>query len=302
MLTLNQLRHFHLVAETGNFAQAARLAHITQPALSNSIRLLEEKLALQLFDRRDRPVRLTAAGRELLARSQTLLSESRNLEKSISYMSEGSVGHLRIGMTAVSSASIGGEILARWCGDRPGLSADVTVANTPILLDMLRDETLDLVIGEARDLPKSTTDFETEALPLQSGGAFCRDGHPLLGKAALEFSDLLPYRFAGSHFPTVLLDELAQHFGLKDRREIRIAIDCDNIAVLRDAVANSDLILLTTRACIRNALATGQIRQLPVEIDVNAVWQAITLKTSVPHPAIPDLREVIREATRPRPA
>ena len=44
MLNLTQLNYFKLVAQTKNFAAAAKMAHITQPALSNSIRTLEEKI------------------------------------------------------------------------------------------------------------------------------------------------------------------------------------------------------------------------------------------------------------------
>jgi DNA-binding transcriptional LysR family regulator len=102
MFNLNQLQHFRLVAQEGNFAAAARQAHITQPALSNSVRTLEERLGVQLFDRSERPVRLTAVGRDLFNRVESLLAEARNLEKEVSYLVQGMAGELRIGMTARS--------------------------------------------------------------------------------------------------------------------------------------------------------------------------------------------------------
>jgi len=130
MLSLSQLNHFRLVTETGNFAAAARKAHITQPALSNSIRTLEERIGVQLFDRSERPVRVTSAGRDLLARIDSLLAEARNLEKQIGYLAQGIAGKLRIGMTAQSSASIGGAILGRWLAQNDQMSADATVADS----------------------------------------------------------------------------------------------------------------------------------------------------------------------------
>ena len=130
------------------FAAAARKAHITQPALSNSIRTLEEHIGVQLFDRSERLVRVTSAGRDLLLRIASLLTEARNLEKEIGYLSQGLAGELRIGMTAHSAASIGGAILGNWLAQNGKVSADVTVADTLFLIDMLRKENLDLIIGD----------------------------------------------------------------------------------------------------------------------------------------------------------
>jgi DNA-binding transcriptional LysR family regulator len=130
MLNLNQLQHFRFVAETGNFAAAARKAHITQPALSNSIRILEQRMEVQLFDRSERPIRLTPAGRNVLNRIDFLLHVARNVEKEVSYLSQGLAGELRIGMTSVSSASFGGVILGKWLAKNNKMRVDVSVANT----------------------------------------------------------------------------------------------------------------------------------------------------------------------------
>lgn len=297
MLSLSQLNHFRLVTETGNFAAAARKAHITQPALSNSIRTLEERIGVLLFDRSERPVRVTSAGRDLLTRIESLLAEARNLEKQIGYLSQGMAGKLRVGMTAQSSASIGGLILGKWLAQNGGMSADVTVADTLLLLDLLRNEKLDLIIGDGRDLPARTSEFDMVPIPPQEGRAFCRSGHPVLTLPAISFHDLLSYRFAGSHFPIVLLDNLAERFRLRDRHMIQLAIESDNIAIVRDATLHSDLILLTTRQCVQNELAANLMTELPVDLHTPTTWHAVTLRHSVPHPAISSLKAAIQQAS-----
>lgn len=293
MFNLNQLKHFRLVAEAGNFAAAAREANITQPALSNSIRILEERMGVQLFDRGSRPVRLTSGGRDVLTRIETLLTEAKNLEKEIAYLSQGLVGELRIGMTSQSSASIGGTILGKWLAENNQISVDVAVADTLVLLDALIAEKMDLIIGDGRDLPMSSSQFDFLPIPKQKGGAYCRAGHPLLDSPKTTFQDLLPYRFAGSHFPMSLLDNLSDLFGLGSRRCIQFAIQSDNIAVLRDATMHSDLILLTTPGSVRNVLAAGLLVELPIDLQTLASWHCVTLKDSVLHPAIPSLRSAI---------
>ncbi|WOJ94697.1 LysR family transcriptional regulator [Congregibacter variabilis] len=298
MFNLNQLQYFRLVAQLGNFAAAARQAHITQPALSNSIRNLEERVGVQLFDRSERPVRLTAVGRDLLNRVDSLLAEARNLEKEVGYLAQGMAGELRIGMTAQSSGSMGGMILGLWQTANPAMSADVTVADTPALLELLRAENLDLMIGDGRDLPANSSELEMVPLPREDGRAFCRAGHPVLAKRYMDFEDLLPYRFAGAHLSDALLDSLTEHFDLGDRSAIEFGIKSDNIAILRDAVIHSDLILLSTPGCVRNEMAAGLIEELPIDPGEPAIWFSVTLKKTAVHPAMASLREAIEKATR----
>jgi DNA-binding transcriptional LysR family regulator len=298
MFNLNQLTHFRLVTETGNFASAARKAHITQPALSNSIRTLEEHIGVRLFDRSERPIRVTPAGRNLLVRVDVLLAEAKNLKKEIGYLAQGLAGEVRIGMTAHSAASIGGAILGKWLAANGRVSADVSVASTSVLLDLLRKEKLDLIIGDGRDLPTRSSEFEMIPIPPQQGRVFCRAGHPVLDLPELSFRDLLPYRFAGAHFPTVLIEHLAELFDLQSREEIELAIESDNIAIVRDAVIHSDLMLLTVPSCVSNELAAKLIVELPIELKTPANWQTVTLKNAIAHPAIASLKTAIIQVTQ----
>lgn len=294
-MNITQLRHFELVVETGSFAAAAQRAHITQPALSNSIRVLEDRLGVRLFDRSARPARLTAAGRELRARAQILLNEVRNLERTFTHIAQGDSGHLRVGMTGVSSASVGGQILGQWTHAGPGRSADVMVAATATLLEHLRAERLDAIIGDTRDLPANVSDIDLTALPALPGGAFCRAGHPLLDKPDLTPADLPPYGFAGPHLPERVLDGLARAFGLPHRRDLQITVDSDNLSLLRDAVIHSDLVLLSVRSSVENAIRAGAIRQLHLDIDMKAIWAFASLRNAVPHPALPSLKQAVQD-------
>jgi DNA-binding transcriptional LysR family regulator len=293
MFTLNQLSHFQLVTETGNFAEAARRAHITQPALSNSIRALENRTGVQLLDRSARPIKVTSAGRDLQERISSLLKDARNLERAIGYLSKGMSGSLNVGMTAQSSGSIGGAILGSWQAENRKMSADVTVADSLQLLELLRAETLDLIIADERDLPRSLTEFNMQPLQSQRGCAFCRKGHPVLNLKNITFNDLMSYRFATSHFPKQVLEDLARTFQLDSSDALDIAIQSDNLTILRDAMINSDLILLSTPACVRSGLDAHLIEEIPIELNTPTMWHCITLKDSLPHPAIASLRAAI---------
>jgi DNA-binding transcriptional LysR family regulator len=111
----------------------------------------------------------------------------------------------------------------------------------------------------------------------------------------ITFNDLIPYRFATSHFPKQVLENLASTFKLESSDAVNIAIQSDNVTILRDAMINSDLILLSTPGCVRSGLDAHLIEEVPLEMNTPTMWHCITLKDSLPHPAIASLRAAIHK-------
>ncbi|BEP55090.1 hypothetical protein GmRootV118_23340 [Variovorax sp. V118] len=91
-MTLVQLRHLISLAHTGSFSQSAQALHLTQPALSRSVRALEDELGMPLFDRIGRRNELTVFGREVLERARLLVSEAEALRDRGRQMREGEGG------------------------------------------------------------------------------------------------------------------------------------------------------------------------------------------------------------------
>lgn len=80
-MELHQLRYFVAVAQSGSFSRAATQCHVSQPSLSQQIAKLEKQLGRKLFDRLNRRVTLTDAGRVLLNQAGTILSAVEDAEK-----------------------------------------------------------------------------------------------------------------------------------------------------------------------------------------------------------------------------
>ncbi|MDG6102952.1 LysR family transcriptional regulator [Dactylosporangium aurantiacum] len=74
-MDLRRLEYFVAVAEHGSVTAAAAALHVAQPSLSQSIRALEREMAVELFDRRQRPLALTAAGKALLDPARKVLTD-----------------------------------------------------------------------------------------------------------------------------------------------------------------------------------------------------------------------------------
>src|SRR3569623_1754689 len=93
-MTLVQLRHLIALVESGSFSRAAESLFLTQPALSRSIRALEDEMGQPLFDRIGRRTELTPFGRDVLERARHIVFEADELAAS----GLGKAGSLRIGM------------------------------------------------------------------------------------------------------------------------------------------------------------------------------------------------------------
>lgn len=93
------LQAFAAVAESGSFSAAAELLHLTQPAVSKRIALLESQLDCSLFDRIGRQIALTEAGRALLPHAQSVLQELRAAKRHIQDLRGGVTGLLTMGIS-----------------------------------------------------------------------------------------------------------------------------------------------------------------------------------------------------------
>jgi DNA-binding transcriptional LysR family regulator len=93
---IQNLRAFLLVAETGSFSLAAEKLHLTQPAVSKRIALLEEQLGADLFDRIGRNTSLTEAGTALLPHARAVQRELEAARQSVRDLSGAVAGQLRL--------------------------------------------------------------------------------------------------------------------------------------------------------------------------------------------------------------
>lgn len=90
-MDFNTLSAFVAVAETNSFSLAAEKLHLTQPAVSKRVAILEQQFATRLFDRIGRNTTLTEAGATLLPRVKQLLQELADIRRSVSNLA-GTVG------------------------------------------------------------------------------------------------------------------------------------------------------------------------------------------------------------------
>ena len=96
MIELDGIKAFLTVADCGSFSRAAMRLHLTQPAVSKRIALLESQMGIRLFDRIGRTVSLTEFGRELRPRARDILQRVEDTQRAIGNLSGRVAGQLSL--------------------------------------------------------------------------------------------------------------------------------------------------------------------------------------------------------------
>jgi DNA-binding transcriptional LysR family regulator len=190
-VTLRQLRVFAAVARNLSFTRAARELHLTQPAVSQQMKLLEEEVGLPLFEQIGLKVHLAPAGAELLRYTDEAMELLRQAGESLSAMRGLKRGVLKLG--AVSTAKyFAPSLLSTFRPAYPEVSIQFTVGNREEMIQQLADNENDLVI-----MGRPPKELETVAVPFAKHPLvlIASPTHPLATKRRIKLSQLASESF-----------------------------------------------------------------------------------------------------------
>ena len=186
-MDVRQLRCFAAVADELHFGRAAARLHVAGPAVSQTIRSLENELGLKLFDRTNRRVELTDAGRLLLTEAQAVLERFDLATAAMTRLRDGQRASVRIGVVAALPPRLVPELLARCAADAAGVDVVVSALRSGrALRDVLAgDADVVLVRGEVAEPAIVSAVLTREPI----GVALPAD-HPLAARPAIAAADL----------------------------------------------------------------------------------------------------------------
>lgn len=139
-----QLKVFQVVAEMGNFTKAAKILHIVQPAVSNTIKKLEEELQLPLFIRKDKSVTLTTEGEVLLKNSRIILRQFEKAELEMVELRELERGEVRIGVTDTLGTYYLPKIIKAFKRKYPNLNFSIQVHGFRKMQQLIEEGLIDM--------------------------------------------------------------------------------------------------------------------------------------------------------------
>jgi DNA-binding transcriptional LysR family regulator len=291
-MTLVQLRHLIALADSGSFSASAKAVHLTQPALSRSIRALEDELGQALLDRVGRRSELTAFGRSVLERARHLVFEADDLHASAQRSRAGRSGHLRIGLGSGPAALLMTPLLLEAASAHPALRLDIA-RGTDGLMKALRERHLDAVIVDARTVP-AAADLRFEPLREQRGAFMCRREHPLARRRAVTFAELQAFPIASTPLSDEVARVLVERYGPQAHPAQCVSLRSEDIASLVATAQASDTVVLAIRAAGR---ALAEIKTDP-PLAANARFALITLAGRTEAPALGMVRQVVAKLLR----
>jgi DNA-binding transcriptional LysR family regulator len=235
---IRRLRYFVAVAEELSFTRAAARLHIAQPPLSIQIRALEQEVGARLFDRDQRHVFLTQAGKHLLIRAREILAAVEGAKAEVKRAELGEVGALHLGyaasamFTSLLTTAIK-EFQAAW----PHVLLTLHEMTSLDQLNGLHYRTLDAGIVRKSDVavPAGIVVEEWYRAPLV---AAMTNDHPLARKRVISIRDLRLCSAAGFR-PQIVreVQELSTIIGLVDAGVGIAIVPADTRSIHLDGVA-----------------------------------------------------------------
>ena len=182
------LQTFLEVARQKSVVKAAGLLNVSQPAVTKTIRELEEALGVAVFERDGRGIKITRSGEIFLRHAGTAITALRQGIDSVASGNDGGVP-IRVGALPTVSARIMPYAMSLFLKEETGSTIKILTGENAVLLEQLRLGELDLVVGRLA-APEKMTGFFFEHLYSEQVLFVVRAGHPLLGKGEDVFKRL----------------------------------------------------------------------------------------------------------------
>ena len=197
-IEFRHLRTIQAIHEAGGLARAAERLNITQSALSHQIKGVEDQAGVELFVRRTKPLRLSAAGMKMLAAAEEILPRVAALEAEFAGLQSGKAGRLHIAIECHACFEWLFPVLERFRKAWPEVDVDIRPGLAFDALPALQREEVDLVVSSDPEKIE-----ETDFTPLFDYDAVfvASSQHPLADKDVIEAGD-----FAGQTLITYPVD------------------------------------------------------------------------------------------------
>jgi len=158
IMELRHLRYVITVAEELHFGRAAQRLNISQPPLSQQIRQLEQELGVRLFNRTNRQVQLTEAGRRFVEEARLVLIQADHAAKVAVRTSQGEIGHLTVA-TVTAEKTVVVDTLRLFAKRYPDVHLELRSLSTPAQTQALREGRIQIGFVV---LPVDDATFSTE--------------------------------------------------------------------------------------------------------------------------------------------
>ncbi len=274
-LDIRRLRYFLVIAEELNFSRAAERLHMAQPPLSYHIKVLEERLGVQLFERMRRGVRLTDAGHLLYEEARRILIQLEQTARMVERVGAGEVGRLSIGFVPSASNAVLPPLLHHFRKRFQGVEIFLQEMRPDDVVQRLLNTTVDVGFFY---LPFEEDELEFQVVSRETLIVALPEGHMLAAQETIDLQSLeeeafiLPmrYKMPGLHMKVIETCRAAGFVPCAVQKDVWL------IQTIVGLVAGGTGVALVPSSALslpRQGVVYRQVRGTTATAEMAAVWR-----------------------------
>ena len=260
-MDLRDLRYFETIAELQHVGRASAQLHRTQPALTSSVRRLEEDCGAALFEKAGRGIRLTAAGKVLLRWARRMRFDVEDAKRELSAIGKGLAGHVRIGIVPTAAQFILPSVARQLLQEAPEVTLTTVTGLIDSLGPQLRAGELDLMVATEgpAEAGYASIILSEDAIVVAASA----DHELFRGKPTLK--DLTGYRWALQPPGAPTRDWLDHTFDRKRLPRPRVQVEATMLLMLPPLIAQTGLLSFISRHHLTAREGKAVLKEVPVK-------------------------------------
>jgi LysR family transcriptional regulator, pca operon transcriptional activator len=262
-LKLHHLRVVDALASYKSLLQASHALGISQPALSKSIRELEETMGVTLFERHAKGMRSNHFGALVEESARRIIAELAHLDAQLDSQLEPNSGSITLGTLPVTAVGFLPGLLVALRVAMPDLCINVVQSDTEQMLSSLLAGDVDLVIGRLYE-PAHSELFAREQLYDEPISLLAREGHPLFATNQIRQRDLCEYGLVLPGMTHRVGKEIEEALAGMKLEPPGSALRSNSLGLIRELLLTTEMLAAMPRLMMAGDLIRGTVRSLPL--------------------------------------
>lgn len=281
-IKFRHLQTFLEVARQSSVSKAAEVLALTQPAVTRTIRELEEALGVRLFEKEGRGIRISRFGEVFLRHAGSSVAALRQGVDSIQLALRSEGPPVRIGALPTVSARVMPDAVAAFLAENTGSPIKIVTGENSVLLEQLRLGELDLVVGRLAP-PEMMIGSSFEPLYSEHVIFAVRAGHPLLSRPRFSLDELRNYTILMPTRAAVIRPFVDRFLISNGVAELPVQIETVSDAFGRAYIRAHDAIWIISEGAVANDIRDGRTLALPIDTSETVGSVGLTTRAGSDH-------------------
>ena len=281
------------ILDSGTLRVAAERLGTTQPALSRTIALMEERIGTPLFERSRRPLTPTDTGIELAAFGRTIRSTMERADNISREITAGQYGTIRIGAPPFFCDHLLSRMIGEFVRTRPQIRVVLHGDYFPALVAAMFNHRLDMVIGPF-ELVERPSGLDVERISQNRNIIVCRPGHKLTRRKRPSAAELEAAMWIGHARDSVLAADMRATLADLGVNRLNVVFESNTAAAVVTMLREGDYLTVLPLLSVAQRVAAGELAALPTPRRGPERWTGIiTRSDSTPSAAMIELKKTL---------